>query len=194
MSLIASRVTTITFPGSTIRSTNEYTGDAALPRSVDLPAGKPGTAGGAGVMTLGAGHGIVTSNTVDIYWDDGLRYGCTVDADDSTTITVSGGTGDVLPTTGDMIACLIVTIDIDFVANNIKIIAAACGQRTSLRFNDSGGVELALEILADGSWDWGTGMGTPNPMLDDTIVDATASNGSETAAILQIDVLFDSAS
>jgi hypothetical protein len=50
---------------------------------VDLPAGKAGTLttrtnNTDGAATLSAGHGILTADVVDIYWDGGCRYGAIV--------------------------------------------------------------------------------------------------------------------
>lgn len=68
------------------------------------------TSDSAGVITAPAGHGITTGATIDVYWmktiNSGgydypvahIRYGMTVGTVSGTSIPVSGGLGDVLPT------------------------------------------------------------------------------------------------
>ena len=78
------------------------TGDHPNPYEVTLPAGKAGTLStrtdnDTGVATVASGHGITTSDKVDVYWSGGMRYGMSVTATTSTTISVDAGAGDNFP-------------------------------------------------------------------------------------------------
>jgi len=49
------------------------------------------------ILTLGAEHEILVDDTVRVSWTGGSRSGMTVTAVDGTSVTVDGGTGDILP-------------------------------------------------------------------------------------------------
>ena len=78
------------------------TGDDLIDLQVTLPAGKSGTLttrtdDNTGIVTVASGHGITGSDTVDVYWAAGRRYGVDVTATDATTISIDLGAGDNLP-------------------------------------------------------------------------------------------------
>lgn len=50
-----------------------------------------------GVLTMEDGHGIVTGNVVDVYWEDGSRTGMDVGTVSTNTVQIDGGEGDNLP-------------------------------------------------------------------------------------------------
>jgi len=57
----------------------------------------------SGVVTVSLINGITTANPIDIFWSGGRRLGVTVTSvftTTSTAVTFSGGTGDILPTSG----------------------------------------------------------------------------------------------
>ena len=78
------------------------TGDDLIDLQITLPAGKSGTLttrtdDNTGIVTVASGHGITGSDTVDVYWAAGRRYGVDVTATDATTISIDLGAGDNLP-------------------------------------------------------------------------------------------------
>jgi hypothetical protein len=86
------------------------------PTAVQLPAygaDKTGTlttrtSDTAGVLTLGSGHGIEAADTFDVTWNSLANRRLTVTADsvDATTVTFSGGSGDVLPSTSTAVRAI----------------------------------------------------------------------------------------
>lgn len=52
-----------------------------------------------GTLTLSSGHGVMTGNTVDVFWNDhaNSRLGMTVGTVSGTSVPIDGGTGDNLP-------------------------------------------------------------------------------------------------
>src|SRR4051794_3009647 len=88
--------------GVVIQETVTRDGDHPNSFEVDLPAAKSGplstrTDADTGIATLGTGHGILTLDTVDLYWDGGSRFDVDVTAVGGTTVSLNGGTGDALP-------------------------------------------------------------------------------------------------
>lgn len=88
--------------GISINQATPRTADAIDAREVSLPVASSGTLStrtdnDTGVLTVGSGHGITTSDLADVYWSGGARFGMTVSGSGSTTIGVDGGTGDNFP-------------------------------------------------------------------------------------------------
>lgn len=79
------------------------TGSGSGQKSISVPKGKPGTLttrtnGYAGVITLSAGHGLITGDVVDIYWLAGTQRHATLTVSGNSA-TFSGALGAVLPST-----------------------------------------------------------------------------------------------
>ena len=88
--------------GISVQESVTRSGDSTVAAQIALPAGKSGTLttrtdDNTGVVTVASGHGITDSDTVDVYWSTGRRYGVDVTATDSTTISIDLGAGDNLP-------------------------------------------------------------------------------------------------
>ena len=199
MSFTAQLHTVTQIGGLSIEGVTTRTGDGQLGYEIDLPAGTAGvsenkTDADTGDVTLEAGHGLSNSDTVDVYWAAGMRYG--MDAQVATNvITLDGGSGDDLPANGTaMVVTLQVQINSDFAGDDVKMIVAQCDQRAHIDFQDSGSASLAaVELPADEQWDWVDEQGIANPLTGNPVDDIFASNGSSTtAAVLQIGVIYDS--
>jgi hypothetical protein len=87
-----------------------------------IPAGVAGTAGAAGVMTLGSSHGFTDADVVMCTWATGRRYACTISAYDGTTVTLATGTGDELPTSGAVVVSKLLEIDLAVLGTNVGFI------------------------------------------------------------------------
>jgi hypothetical protein len=169
------------------------------PYEIALPAGKAGTLttrtdNDTGVATLGAGHGIITSDVVDVYWSGGVRYG--MDATVSgNAVTVDGGAGDNLPTQDDpVVVTKQVTFSCSIDGDAVQIFgvflrstdANAVGH---LDLQDSGPATIAefdlVEVDANANgmnnaYDFAGG--DTNVLTGNPIILGAASNGSSTAA------------
>ena len=105
--------------------------DSTIEAKITLPANVAAQTGqlttrtnnDEGVITLSTGHGIV-SGTVDIYWAAGRRFGVTASREGN-AITISGGTGDNLPSheTEGMTVVQQVEANINFDGDDMKVIA-----------------------------------------------------------------------
>jgi len=107
------------------------TGDSTPNIEIDLPAGIAGTLttrtdNDTGVVTVASGHGITSSDTVDVYWNGGKRYGVDVTATGSTTISIDIGSGDNLPSTStEVVIVKQVVANIQIDGDNAKLVAVS---------------------------------------------------------------------
>lgn len=190
--------------GGSITQAIQRIADGGLPLEIPLPAGKPGTlstrtSGTAGVATVGTGHGITTSNTVDVYFAGGVAFGCTVSATTSTTITFSSASGDSLPvvTTAIVVTAQVpfnVSIlgdDLTFIAINQKFANQNITDQSQVTLLDvSSATVVQLDLEANTPRVWDVAGGSDNPFTGNAIVSALASCGSSIqGATLQIYLL-----
>lgn len=192
--------------GVTISASIVETADHPQSYEVPLPAAKAGTLSTrtdntSGVLTVASGHGITTSNKVDIYWNGGMRYGCTVSATASTTITFASGSGDNLPTQGDAITVAPqVTVNTQIDGDAIKILAIdlstaeLSGGKGHVDMQDSGNSTIEeIDLVGNTPQVYHIAGGATNVFSGNPIVVTLASNGSATlAATLKIVSLEDS--
>jgi hypothetical protein len=137
---------------------------------------------------LPAGHGY-SSGKMDVYWSGGMRY----DVDGTVVtnaLTLDGGTGDDFPAsaTEDIIVCTPTQINTAIDGDEIALLVANCSQRCSLYFEDSGDSAVGqIEITAANvPFFWHDTSGLTNPLTGNPITVCFASNGSATAATLDI--------
>jgi len=164
MSLTGSYALIISASGITIQSNvTRLASQGIEPVDVDLPAGKAGTLttrtnNTDGAATLSAGHGILTADVVDIYWDGGCRYGAIVGTVAGNVVPFGSGSGD-----------------------NLVLIGASASQRSHLTFVDAGGATLHPVAIDPGeAWAWVSDTGVDNPLSGNAVASIKASNGSST--------------
>jgi hypothetical protein len=180
--------------GGLINATITRTAESVLRAEVELPAGSAGTLStrtddDTGIVTVEAGHGILDTDYVDLYWSGGVRYGLDVTAQDATTISIDIGEGDNLPTeTSAIVITKRVEIDEQFDGDVLNMLAVNCNQRGHVEFEESGGTTVkAQELKANEPWTWVTNQSFTNPLTGNAIGKIQASNGSgTTAATLKI--------
>ncbi len=193
----------VTIQGSVIRETDSVSGlDPAL------PAGKAGTLTGrtdndTGIATLSTGHGIISSDKVDVYWDGGRRYNMTATVA-TNAVTIDGGSGDNLPTNSPPTAVVVVkrvrvnvAIDGDelsLLAVQLSIAAPNSTAKGQIAFYDDGDALIAhLDLTANVAIPYDIEGGISNDFTGNPITYAMASNGdSSNDATLKIIVAQDS--
>ena len=163
-----------------------YSSDPAIPVAL---AGEltTRTDDDTGVVTLDEGHGLTDADTVDVFWDGGLRYGMSITGYDATTISIDGGAGDNLPLVETEVTIAEpVPVELSFAGDDVVLIGAGCAQRASVRFLDSvPAVQLALDLAPGEVWSWATGSANPLDSVD--VASLLVSNGdTATAAIVQV--------
>lgn len=180
------------------------TADDLITVEVTLPAGKSGTLttrtdDNTGIVTVASGHGITDSDTVDVYWSTGRRYGVDVTATGATTIEIDLGSGDNLPAQSTVVVvCKQVVVNKAIDGDNVKIIglsaelAASTGFGTRITFFDAvsaGGsaVGSGIYLAANEPLIIDVQGGATNLLTGSPILSFVASNGDGTnAATLKI--------
>lgn len=149
-----------------------------------------------GIATLEADHGILTGDTVDVYWEAGIRYGVTVGAVSGTTVPLTdSGAGNVLPTASTALTvCLQTVIDTDFDGDLVEMLAILSTTRCHINLQEEDGTSIeARELLANEAWTWCTDTGVTNPIAGDPIGKIAVSNGdADLDASFKVGVLYDS--
>lgn len=173
------------------------TGDHPNVYDITLPAAKAGTLStrtdnDTGVVTVASGHGVTTSNLVDVYWitgSTGRRYGMTVTGTTGTTISIDGGSGDNLPTALDAVTIapqVVINTTID--GDNINILGlmafvpdSTATSKAHVTFKDSGAAAIAnLDLTANVPRVYDIDGGDTNVFTGNPIVTAHATNGNST--------------
>jgi hypothetical protein len=182
--------------GQTISQSISRTEEHESRVSIAVPAGKAGTLttrtdDNTGVATVASGHGVTTSDVVSVFWSGGSRYGMTVSATTSTTISVDGGSGDNLPTaTTAIIVSKQVAHALELVGDKLELMTIRSTQRGSVEFFSSAPASLLRYDIAAGEGRfWIDGIGYTNPLAGDTVATIQVANGSATADTLEIGLL-----
>lgn len=173
-------------------------GDTGIRVSATAPAAKAGTLSTrtdntSGTLTLTAGHGIATGNTIDLYWTEngiaGKRRNVTVGTVAGTSVPISGGAGDNLPSQTTAVTCMKqVNLDVDFVGNNVAQAGAVLnglttGKRGTLQFFEGSTSRVTIDFTAGSPWIWTAGKGQgANPFASYAISSATLSHEDANAS------------
>jgi hypothetical protein len=182
---------TVNSGGASIQGQQTDTAEGTLNLEVTLAAGKAGTLttrtdNDTGVATLSTGHGIISTDVVDVYWAGGLRRGMVATVS-TNAVTIDGGAGSNLPsTTTALVVCkqteAVFIVDGDL----IQFFAVGANQRCSVDFqNASNTSQIAYQVLANTVQPpWSASGGLTSPYAGIDIQKAKLSNGSSTASCL----------
>lgn len=185
--------------GKTFNGTRALTSNWQLNApAISLAAGKAGTAGADGVMTLASGHGITDADVVSVAWTASgvakFRYGCTVSAYTSTTITLTGGTGDTLPTSGDVVVGVRAEQDVAFDGDGVVLIAVNSTKDIAVDFNTGSASALLLSITGGAGvlgYEWDEGCGVTNPLASASIAKVYLYNKIAAEASVDLCISYD---
>lgn len=186
----------ISLGGQTFAESRTKAVGAAEVRPVTANAAKAGTLGtrtddDTGVANLSSGHGLITSDTVDVYWDGGSRRGmtCTVAAN---AITIDGGDGDNLPVvTTAVMLCKRVGKAMEFAGDGAEaLVVASANTRAIVTFADAADAELAaVEVEAGHVWSWDNDrLGEANPLAGLAVAKIFVSQEDTTARTVKVGV------
>lgn len=183
---------TTTVFGRSYNQTDQVEGDGAFKRDPTVPAAKTGTLttrtdNDTGVIGAQAGHGIVSTNKVDVFWDGGSRTGMTATvAGDN--ITVDGGTGDNLPVVNTPVTLTLRATE-EFpvpTGDNLLMLTVYSPGRGAVTFANVDDTFLhPVRFDEAGTYTWyvNTGITDPNPFAAQAITKAYFSNGDATKAV-----------
>jgi len=191
---------TVSIGGVTVYGNAARIAEGQISQEVALAAGKTGTLStrtddDTGVATLGAGHGLVQSDKVDVYWPGGIRHGMTVGVVSGDDVPIDLGAGDVLPAQSTaLVVCKQTEINVDFDGDDVKILAIHATRRGHVDFQDSGSASLKEIDLAEAEpYVWCSGQGVAAPITGNPVDKAKVSNGdSANASTFKLVVLYDS--
>ncbi len=158
-----------------------------------IPVAKSGslttrTDADTGVVTLSAGHGVVTGDRVDLYWDvggvKGNRRGMAATVAVN-AVTVDAGVGDDLPVaTSPIILAVAQQFDIELTGNNMIGLTVFTEKRGCFVLTDNANALIFGRHLAEdgGTWGWWNTSGDANPVAGGAIGKIWLSHQDLTAA------------
>ena len=151
-----------------------------------------------GEATLSTGHGILTSDLVDVYWDGGVRFGMLASVSGN-AVSLDGGAGDALP--AEDTACTVVKqtpIEVNFDGDDLQIIGvfyrnpSDTDAKAHLDLQDAGNASIEeLDLVhekANGGCSkiWNIDAGDTNVFSGNRITHGAASHDSASAGTLYI--------
>lgn len=143
-----------------------------------------------GTVTAATGHGIVTADKVDIYWDGGSRYSmaATVTGD---SVVLDAGAGDNLPLVGTAVTLMKQNVETPTITgDNISSFGVkAPNYAGTVLFQQADGTLIFPVVLdAGGAFSWTDQLGTDNPLAGFTVGKITfTSAGSGAAQDMYVD-------
>lgn len=172
------------------------TDETAITANPTVPAGQDGTLStrtdaNTGVVTMAAsGHGIITGQRVDVYWEGGSRYGMTVGTVSGVTVPIDLGGGDNLPVATTAVIIGIATAAPFNVRAYDKMSALAMSTPVTgyFVFNDGTDNQYAAKVTGGTIFDWNADDVGSNPLGDVTTTTTTVyiSHEDTTAANQQM--------
>lgn len=169
--------------GISVSVNRDVSGDGGVVKTPTVPRAKIGTLttrtdNDTGVITAETGHGIISTNKVDVYFEDGKRVQmvATVAGD---LITVDGGTGDNLPALDSDVTFMKPQVeDFAFDGDNMIYLIANADARATIRImDDVPGLakQIDIESSSDG-YVWNSSSGEANPLVGDDILTVEMSH------------------
>lgn len=176
--------------GKTVAERQTIAAGQGILRVESVPAAKAGTLSTrtdntTGTLTLGASHGVTTGARIDLYWTGGKRRGVTVGTVSGTSVPISGGTGDNLPSQASTIqAAVAQEYAMGCDGDTVVVIFAGSEARGTIVIADGSGVELHhINLAMDGqAYDWNENNGVTNPLAGDTVAKVFFTHNSTAAA------------
>lgn len=158
-----------------------------------IPVAKAGslttrTDNDTGVATMGAGHGIITGDRIDVYWTvggvKGSRQGMAATVA-GLAVTIDGGAGDVLPAAlSAVILAIAQPFDLELTGNNVLGLAFYTEKRGCFVFTQNDNTLVYAKVLPeDGQVDgWYSTNGVTNPLAGGAVGKVWMSHADTVAA------------
>lgn len=189
----------VTVGGRTITESATLEANTALVVEDSIPAAKAGTLSaktdadtGTATMT-DVGHGVATSDIVDVYWDGGARRGMTVGSVSGTSVPLDGGSGDDLPAATTAITVAVrVVYEFNVVGDDIVGLAIGGDARCTVILAGADDAEDFARVLdASRAYSWHDGRGETNPVAGDTVTQIFVTQASTSAAVVRVAAIHD---
>ena len=176
--------------GRSFKKVDTVTGDETTIREPTVTAAKTGTLtartdNDTGTIAAAAGHGVVSTNKVDVFWTGGARQGMTATVTGN-DIAVDGGTGDNLPALNTA-----VTLKLPQDMGNLAIPGGdvvAYGIDSPVGgyvvFKTAADAVIKIERIPEGGGQvmWDSASGVTNPLTGQTVGKISFSHDDETGS------------
>lgn len=181
--------TSVAMEGSTYEGVKTITGNYSIPLNKRLAAAKSGvltvrTDDNTGSLTMNAGHGIITGDRLDVYWDvggvKGSRRGMIVGTVAGNVVPIDGGAGDNLPVAASAITAMVPTVfNVTITGNNVQVLVLFSQRTGSIVFTQTDNTLIYGKTIhnAPDQEVWYTGNGVTNPLLGATVGKVYMSHG-----------------
>jgi hypothetical protein len=145
-----------------------------------------------GVITCQAGHGIISADVIDVYWDGGIRYGMVATVA-TNAVSVEGGAGDNLPTNlTSVYVCKQTQINVDVDGDDLEVLAVLSNVRGHVVFAKNDDTEIsAAELVAGEAYIFTSDTLAANNLTGDPIgYLAVSVGGTNTSAYVRAGGLY----
>ena len=179
--------TSVTYGGVQRKKEVTITGDGALTRDPEVTAAKTGslstrTDNDTGVIAAQSGHGIISTDKVDVFWDGGSRANMTATVS-TNNISVDGGTGDSLPAESTNVTLMKPASEaFALTGDDIKALLFYCDVAARVTIFDGSSVLASFGIDAKEAYHWNDQDGSDNPLAGVIPTAAKFSHADSTAA------------
>jgi hypothetical protein len=192
-------VTAVTGNNDQFTDQISVTGASIERTSPSIPAAKAGTLttrtdANTGVLTMSGGHGIISTDVIDVFWSGGSRRGMTATVSVN-AVTVDGGTGDDLPAVSTVVSAM-KPVEVEFVVDGDTVFGLGVSSDAAYAyvvFVDDADAEIAAATFrvttAGRGKAWATGAGT-NPLAGAVTSAVKFSHGSLSAAVMRACAVF----
>jgi|SRR6185295_13752910 len=151
------------------------------------------TSGTVGSLTMETGHGITTGQRIDLYWEGGKAYGCTVGTVSGLVVPITATEGgDAFPSAATaIIAGIANQVPFDIVGDNMLALVATSGVAPNCQIvlHDGTDDHLRIPLAVGETYAWYTGLST-NPIAGDTPTKVWISHDDVSRDITDIRVAF----
>lgn len=182
-----------TIAGQSFSGIVTRSGETPVETTVVVPAAKTAslttrTDNDTGTFTAQAGHGLVTSDVVDVYWAGGLHTGMVATVSGN-SVVLDAGSGDNLPTQGTAVTLSKVqTVQQTFDGTLAKQLLIAMSKEGSCRFTSG---LLSAHLQGGEAYFWASSLGITNP-ISGSVASILMSNGDATTVnTIKVGVLLD---
>lgn len=178
--------------GETYSESTSLDATAAITAKKSLAAAKVGvltvrTDNDTGSLTMDAGHGFITGDRLDVYWNingvKGCRRGMVAGIVAGLVVPIDLGAGDVLPAAAAAITAMVpAQVDIGISGDDILAVCYAAAAHGCIVVASAADAELDAKVFnIAGSDSWYTGLADVNPLAGDTVAKVFLSHGDSTA-------------
>lgn len=133
-----------------------------------------------GTLTMNGGHGILTGDKIDIYWEGGARYNITVGTVATNSVPFTLGSGDVLPADETALVAMVQHVEnLVLDGDDVTAIMLSSGSYAQVFIfkDDAGAVIFAVSLPANSSYVWTDQTAITNPLAGEITATLTITHG-----------------